>query len=205
MNRLPTDFLILVGTPETLTIDLEQLTRRMADPAVRADLECVGLADPQRLLSTLLTTEDGLTRYLEEGPLHTDDRPLLSYTTYGASFRSTIAANLLQLLACRTDPTEHVRGPADRTELLRHYAASNEVMLGHIALLRGDPAEALRHYVEGGKLLPDDERLNRQITMLYLGMHPPTGQAEECAVEPAEKVEKRPLTGWRDRAEGSVP
>src|SRR5262249_35156528 len=50
MNTLATDFLIVVGTPERLHIDMERLRERMADRAIHADLETVDLADPCRLL-----------------------------------------------------------------------------------------------------------------------------------------------------------
>jgi hypothetical protein len=85
--------------------------------------------------------------------LNTDDRPLLSYTTYGATFRPTIADNLVRMLACRGEVSRFVRNPEDRGTMLRHFAASNEALLGHIAYQMGNDAEALRHYVEGAKLL----------------------------------------------------
>jgi hypothetical protein len=168
MNCLPTDFLIVVGTPGPLNIDLEQLSRRMAVPAVRQDLQPLGLADPCALLYTMLTDGDELGRYLGEGPLNTDDRPVLSYSTYGASFRSTIAGNLVQLMACRGDVGRLVRHGLDRTTQLRHQVASNEVLLGHVALWNGDLRGALAHYTTGAKVLPDDRAMQRLVLEAYL-------------------------------------
>jgi hypothetical protein len=128
------------------------------------------LADPYRLLYTFVTAEDELSSYLGNGPEHTDDRPVLSYTTYGASFRTTISDNLLELLARRFDVARFVRSPVDQTKLLTHYAASNEAMLGHLALLHGDDNGALRHYVEGAKLLPQDSSLKQLVFTIYMGM-----------------------------------
>src|SRR5262249_20315276 len=129
-----------------------------------------GLADPYRLLYTFLTAEDELDTYLGNGPEHTDDRPVLSYTTYGASFRTTITDNLLELLTYRYDVARFLRSPGDRTQLLSHYAASNEAILGHLALLHGDDKGALRHYVEGAKLLPQDSSLKQLVFTIYMGM-----------------------------------
>jgi hypothetical protein len=185
MNRVPTDFLIVVGTPGPLQVDLESLGQRMANPAVRADLKRVGLDDPYHLVNTLLTGDAGLERYLGVGPLHTDDRPVLSYSTYGASYRSTIATNLLQLMACRECPAKYVTH-GDPRRLLYHYAASNEVLLGHIAALRGQLPEALGHYAEGSKLLPEDGALRERVALLYLSMQPP-GQVEECVPPPVDE------------------
>jgi hypothetical protein len=100
--------------------------------------------------------------------LNCDDRPVLSYTTYGASFRSTIAENLTELLVCRSDVARFVRQPADKLTMLCHHAASTEALLGHIAHLSGDEAGALRHYVEGVKLLPDDPAFRELTFMAYV-------------------------------------
>src|SRR5262249_2268404 len=44
MNTLPTDFLIVVGTPEALAVDLHAMEERMHHPPVARDLARVGLA-----------------------------------------------------------------------------------------------------------------------------------------------------------------
>ncbi len=190
MNMLPTDFVIVVGTPGELRIDCEALARRMQAPGVREDLNEVGLTDPGRLLYTLLAADDGLDRYLGAGPLHTDDRPLLSYTTYGAGFRATIAENLVPLLTCRADAARYVVNPPGGATLLRHHVASNEILLGHLAFFRGDEREALVHYVGGARLLPGDLPLQRLVLTagVALGVIDPTGnsgRADGAATSPA--------------------
>jgi spermidine synthase len=156
MNTLPTDFLIVVGSPSELRIDLAQLSERMQQPRVREDLETVGLADPYRLLYTFLAAEENAAKYIESGPVNTDDRPILSYSTYGSTFQSTIAKNLLNLMACREDVARYIMRPVSEEILLRHYAASNEILLGHIGYLTGAENNALGHYLRGCQLLPDD-------------------------------------------------
>jgi spermidine synthase len=168
MNTLPTDFLIVVGTPGMLDIDLEQLRQRMRRPEVAEDLAAVGLADPCRLAYTFLTGEERLAAFVGDGPLNTDDRPVLSYTTYGATFRPTIAGNLVRLLACREDVRRYVTHPAPEDLMLRHYAASNEAILGHIAHLVGSEAGALAQYAQGAKLLPGDPALRALVGETYL-------------------------------------
>jgi hypothetical protein len=153
MNSLPTDFLIVIGTTAKLTIDFDQLSHHMQEPAIAQDLALVGLQDPCRLLYTFVAGEAGLDSYLEKGSLNTDDRPILSYSTYGATFRSTIASNLVQLLASRTNVAEFVNQSPGRSQMLRHYAASNELLLGHIAHFAGANDVALSHYQSAAALL----------------------------------------------------
>jgi spermidine synthase len=156
MNTLPTDFLIVVGTPGALKIDLARLDERMRQPRVREDLEAVGLADPCRLLYTFLAAEDRVANYIESGPVNTDDRPILSYSTYGATYQSTIAKNLLTLMTYREDVARYVSRPASDEIMLRNYAASNEILMGHVGYVMGAETKALGHYLKGCQLLPDD-------------------------------------------------
>jgi spermidine synthase len=161
MNTLPTDFLIVIGTPRPLRLDLPAWRQRMQLPEVYEDMAAVGMTDSHRLAFMLLTADEALTDYLGQGPLNTDDRPVLAYSTYGAGYRSTIAANLIELLACRVDPSRYINGPSDAASLLRHHAARNEMLLGHLAHWTGDEESALAHYVRASSLLPDDAALAR--------------------------------------------
>jgi len=101
--------------------------------------------------------------------LNTDDRPVLSYSTYGSALHRTIAANLLGLLEAQVDPRGvHVRGwqrrapPTAATGL-----ASREALLGHIQFHLGSAAGALRHYVDAAGLLPDDAALHALVVEAY--------------------------------------
>ncbi|HEV3449368.1 MAG TPA: hypothetical protein VG099_32330, partial [Gemmataceae bacterium] len=167
MDSLPTDFLIVVGSPAPLHVDFNLLKQRMSESAVAADLAEVGYTDPYRLLHTLLVSEDSMAAYLESGPLNTDDRPVLSYSSYGATFKSTIAANLSRLLAYRTEPARHVGRVASEALLLRHYAASNELILGHIAHFAGAEEAALSHYARAARLLPEDMAIQQLARFAY--------------------------------------
>jgi hypothetical protein len=156
------------------------MRERMAVPAVYADLSAVGLADPFRLLYTYLTSDAELDRYLDSGPLHTDDRPILSYTTYGATYRNTIAGNLLDLLAHRRDVASCVRHSEPPVVLLRYFAASNAALLGHVAFLSGQHERALAQYISGSRLLPDDPALQRLIMTICAEVQAKAGAEQTC-------------------------
>jgi spermidine synthase len=163
MNTRPTDFLIVVGTPGVLDIDLDSLRRRMLVPAIAQDLSGAGLADPCRLLYTFVAAEEDLSAYLSGDALNTDDRPILAYSTYGSCFRATMVGNLLRLLACRTDVARFVRHPAATETMMRHYAASKEAILGHLAHFAGAERAALARYRKGAELLPGDRALQELV------------------------------------------
>jgi hypothetical protein len=163
MNNLATDFLIVVGAEEELAIDFGQLRARMERPGVHEELAALGLASPARLLYTFLTGGEPLNKYLGAGPLNTDDRPVLSYSTYGATYRKTITANLLGLMAHRQDVSRYVKNAPSEELMLRHYVAMGEVLLGHVRHQTGDEGGALRHYLQGARCLPGDAALDRLV------------------------------------------
>jgi spermidine synthase len=173
MNSLATDFLIVTGTPEELSLDLNDLARRAGAAGLAEDLAEAGLSDPYRLACTLLATEEKLDEYLGDGPLNTDDRPVLSYSTYGAGFRSTIAENLIQLMACRVDAARFVKGPAPEDLVLRHHVVSNELMLGHVCHHLGNEPAALAHYLRGAQLLPQDSNIRELVSWTCFRVAPP--------------------------------
>lgn len=175
VNVLPTDFLIVVGTPQPLQIDAEQLRERMQRPGVAEDLAAVDLTDPCRLLTTLLTAGQRLDDYLGEGPLNTDDRPVLSYATYGSACCNTIAANLLGLMSSRVNVAAYVRHAPAGAALLRCRAASSEALLGHIRYHLGDIRAALRHYLDGCQLLPEDQALRGLLYQTYASVRRQSG------------------------------
>ncbi|HMF14096.1 MAG TPA: hypothetical protein VKE94_17390, partial [Gemmataceae bacterium] len=88
---------------------------------------------------------------------------VLAYSSYGANFRSTIAANLIELFACRVDPARYVDGSVPDSSLLRQHAARNEILFGHLAHWSGDEEAALASYFRACALLPDDFSLERLV------------------------------------------
>jgi spermidine synthase len=178
MNTLPTDFLIVVGTPGKLMIDMEKLRERMHAPEVYPDLAAVDLGEPCRLVYTLLTADEKLAEYLGDGPLNTDDRPVLSYSTYGATYRSTIAGNLVDLLARRVDPSRYVKNREAASTMLTCLAATNEVLMGHVAHLAGDERTALAHYVKSAQLLPYDASMRRLVVAASASVMAPAVPAD---------------------------
>src|SRR5262249_36615742 len=125
-------------------------------------------ADPCRLAYTCLAAGADLDAYLGPGPLNNDDRPVLSYSTYGATFQRTIATNLVELLACRGDVGRFVRHPAPRETMLCHYAASTAAVLGHTEYQAGHRQRALEHYLKGTELLRTDPAFRQLVVATYL-------------------------------------
>ncbi|HEY8491078.1 MAG TPA: fused MFS/spermidine synthase, partial [Dehalococcoidia bacterium] len=70
---------LLVGTKEPLQLDPAAFERRLQDPGVRAALATVGLDGFDKLVAHYWAGPEELHRYVGEGPVLTDDRPMVEY------------------------------------------------------------------------------------------------------------------------------
>jgi spermidine synthase len=70
---------LLIGSIQPLRIDAAQLAKRFASPGVRQSLAAAGFGDPKAVLAHYVAGPDALRRFVGDGPILTDDRPLLEY------------------------------------------------------------------------------------------------------------------------------
>ena len=81
INSIITNFGILVGTSHPLRIDLDQVRERMLMPGIREDLEEIGVNHPYQFVHFMHLDNAALRRYVGNAALHTDDRPVLEFTS----------------------------------------------------------------------------------------------------------------------------
>ena len=81
MDHAETSFAILVGTPGPLRFDLGRFRQAYGMTAVRDDLMGIGIDNPAQIMSFMYLAGEDFLRYVGEGPLHTDDRPVLEFSS----------------------------------------------------------------------------------------------------------------------------
>jgi len=79
VNSTINEFCIVVGRTGGPGIDVERMTRALAQPTVREDLLPVAAAEPLQVLDYLVAQGKDLDVVLEGTPLSRDDRPLVEY------------------------------------------------------------------------------------------------------------------------------
>lgn len=167
MINLPTDFVILVGTPDRLEVRLDDIDKRIATPLIQRDLATIGMDNPCKIAACLLLAEQDVPRFVGAGPIHYDDRPVLDYMTHATPHRNTLPVNLGQLVAERSDVTEFVvawpggQAGVPAESWAAWYKASRYLIAGHLALRASVPdhlAEARAAYEAATGLVPDDQR-----------------------------------------------
>jgi spermidine synthase len=86
MDHAKTAFAILIGTPGPIHFDAERLREAFAIPEVRRDLARVGIDDPYQITTFMYLDHEAYQRYAGNVPLHTDDRPILEFSSPVSAF-----------------------------------------------------------------------------------------------------------------------
>ena len=158
-----TTFFILIGTPEPLRLDLDQIVARMAVPRVAADLAEIDVTSPSDLLANFLAGPDRLKSMLARFEIHTDDRPILEYRAARTFLAQTFPRNLGNLLALG-DKIEHyldpgsIRrlAPGELRRLCRCCLAWRQAVWGHHYTQACRFEQAVESYTAAADLLPGE-------------------------------------------------
>lgn len=166
MNNEVNDFVILVGSPQPVSISLDEWRFRMSEPLVEEDLAEVGLTSVQRLASSLLLVGDEVDCFAGTGPLHTDDQPLLDYRTHAGAYHDTLSENLRALLACSRAGREggvlaESTSDAERAEFDRWLGAARLINEGHAYQREWNRDKATEAYVKASQMIPEDASVAR--------------------------------------------
>jgi spermidine synthase len=119
---------LLVGTHQSLPLDLEEIGRRWQPEAVRADLGRVGLKRPEDLLANFYLSPDTVRRMVRKGTINTDN-------------------NMYVELRGPSEYVQQGETSAVIVEVLRRIASPVETVLAHPEQLLTDK-ERLAAYVE---------------------------------------------------------
>ena len=71
---------VLIGTMDSLRIDIDSLKRKMSPGVVMGDYAKISLTDPLRLLSCFLMDEQRVREYVNDVPVTSDDRPRIEFS-----------------------------------------------------------------------------------------------------------------------------
>ena len=100
MNHTHTNFGILIGTPQALTIDFQRMERSFSIPAVAENLRLIGVTHPLQIIHSLHLDEHGYREFCGDVPMHTDNDPVLEFSSplsfyqYNETFRDNLSATL---------------------------------------------------------------------------------------------------------------
>lgn len=179
----------LIGSNDPLAIDEAELARRLAVPAVAADLQKVMMGTPADLLSYFVMGTDGMARFGAGGILNTDDRLYLEFSApFSIATPAVMEANVRALAAHRESVLPYLALAAEpgarseqqrRAELLRQAGSA------------ADPVLAL--FLGGKAASPRFERAMEELARNYAWYAP--GRFLRNEYEAAAALAPRPLQG----------
>ncbi len=70
---------LLIGSREPITLDLAETADRFASPRAREALASAGFDSPEAAAAAFVATREELEAYVGDGPILTDDRPVIEY------------------------------------------------------------------------------------------------------------------------------
>lgn len=158
----PTHYVLLIAGKEPGRIDYAQVQKAVSQEATREDLGLIGLLDPDKLISCFVTDDRKTGPYLGEGPLNTEDIPVLEFESPREGYgRGPIAYNMGKLFDIQVPAaTLLANAPAGAAERITTLQEANRVAFqGHVAYRAYDFVEACRLYLEAQKLAPEDQAL----------------------------------------------
>jgi len=122
-TQYPTHFIIAVGTPGPVSIDLTALQARADSPRVKEDLRTIRVDDAYEIAGMLLLGERDVDALVAGEQLHTDNRPILEFSDMDQYMVVDVEPNLKRLMEFRKEPREpYFTGSEEQLATLdRHF------------------------------------------------------------------------------------
>ncbi len=158
----PTHYCLLIGGKGPLRIDYDAVARAVTLPGIAEDLQEIGLADPDKLLSSFVCDERTLPGHLAGAPLNTEDHPIIEFESprYGYD-PSPLRDNQWALYEIQV-PIEPllVDAPPGAAERIWQLQQANFVVFqGHCLYRDFDYRGATRKYMEALAMVPWDDSI----------------------------------------------
>jgi spermidine synthase len=131
-TQYPTHFIVVIGTPEPLSVDLGELAQRIEK--VEADLRTIRVDNVYEVAAMLLLGEQDVDDLVAGAPIHTDDRPILEFSDMDRYMTEDVAPNLERLLADqREDLGRYFSGtPGEVAAVERHLEKYNDLYRDYV-------------------------------------------------------------------------
>jgi spermidine synthase len=134
--------LLLVGFRDPRPPDWSEIEKRLQRPALAEDLRYLGIQSPRSLLAYFQLTAEELRWLAGDGPLNTDNKPVLEFSAPKSLYLQTVLPNYELLSRTKKHLVPPLRGLTEQD--LETAPVLTE--LGHVCLLRGMERPALEMF-----------------------------------------------------------
>lgn len=156
-------FSLLVGTPEKLAIDVQDLQQKLSSPAIQKDLQEWNLNHPQGILRNFLAGEERIRKWTGNVPVNTDNLPWSYYNTpYSRSERHHLGS-FLALVESVWPYLRNTGNPQEREKLKQEL---NLLLQAKKLILQDKIKEAFAALPQDKKVLREKENIKTSIQYL---------------------------------------
>jgi len=154
--------IFMIGSPEKLEVDYGTLTKKLSRPNIKKLLTTIDLEDPAEFLATFMMNEDKVREYAGDGPLMTDDKPVVEFTGPKSLHVNTISPNIAELLRFREPVIPYLRVPEEvdkkalAEKLTKKYFAGRLNLIGRAYFANANFSRAADYFREALKVDPTD-------------------------------------------------
>ena len=214
MHNVATEYVLLVGWRNHVHLDFDLFKQRLSNSAVRQDLAEIYLDDPFKMLATFVTAGERLDQFVSDGPLNTQDTPILEFEAPRHGYNDdAIMDNLNRLLSHRESALQWIEpesiSRSEREQFLAYQRAVPSIVRGLFQERKGNYLNALQLFRRAQVLTPEDRGLtallnfpvlkkwadlgNVDSTLIYASLMTAQGRGEEASdslTRTAEVVQK---------------
>ena len=159
---------VLIGSDSPIQIDFAELTRRLREPSIAAQLESIGLADPFALVAEVALQQESIREYARSGIINTDDNLHVEFSSPFDIGNRSMIENIGELNRYRSRVDERLDflllSEAEREAVARSRKAKFETL--DIAFRRVPGKEKVRLLRKLLQEYPDYQRAKRQLSKL---------------------------------------
>jgi len=190
---------ILLGMTGNANIRLDTIAAKMASPDVRASLAEIGISRPERLLDMLVMDIQPGVSVVEDGPVNTDDRPIIEYSAPKSALEYRPDINQKVLLDRFQDiPATYLASlaPDAVAEVQRGHAALRSLLQASLLRSHGDLHGGLKLLREAARQAPASPIIRNELSESLVLLADETKSPEEAVAMYREALRVDPTDFW---------
>ncbi|MDP3888422.1 MAG: fused MFS/spermidine synthase [bacterium] len=168
-SSLPND-LMLIGTKKALRLDYDGFERNFKEEKVKRDLERVDITEAAQILGLFLLDKEGVQRLTKNGKQHTDNHPVLEYSTPFSLDKLTTGQVFEDILLYRKEPFSLIENITDseREKITTSLKSTENTLKGVVAQDKGDFQEAVTYFSKVLEENPNQGQIKKLLALTYL-------------------------------------
>ena len=161
--------ILLLGTKNTLSLDFSLLEEKFEAKKVKEDLSKIGIGELAQISGLFVLGEEQIGELIDGARLHTDNYPLLEFSTPKSLGEETVGKNLELLLGVQEEPFSLFSelNSWQKNKIKEDLVLKENVFQGKIAITKQELEKSLDYFLKALEIDPDREQTKKEIASIY--------------------------------------